>query len=64
MTIRDYAKSVGFDVVGKLKYMGKWNRRTKYFADDAKNAFLIDDYTKEIGIIPNKKGCQLKTTLK
>lgn len=52
MKIRKYAKSVGFDVVGKLRYMGKWNRRTKYFVDDGGNAYLIDDFTKEIGIIP------------
>jgi hypothetical protein len=47
MKIRDYAKSVGFDVVGKLTYMGKWDLSTRCYSDDGKNLFLVD----ELGMI-------------
>lgn len=59
MTIRDYAKSVGFKVVGVLRYMGKWDRNTRWFMDEGHNAFLIDDVIKTIRIKPkNKKSAE------
>ena len=45
--IRDYAKDVGFDVVGKITYMGKWDLSTRCYADEGKNLFLVD----ELGMI-------------
>jgi hypothetical protein len=43
MKIRDYAKYAGFEIVGKLTYMGKWDLSTRCYADEAKNLFLVDD---------------------
>ncbi len=54
MKIRDFAKSVGFEIVGKLTYMGKWDLSTRCYADENKNLFLVDD----IGMIrikPHRK---------
>ena len=45
--IRDYAMDVGFDVVGKITYMGKWDLSTRCYADEGKNLFLVD----ELGMI-------------
>lgn len=55
MKIRDYAKSVGFDVCGKLRYMGKWDRNTRWFMDEGQNAYLIDEVIHTIRIKPQKK---------
>ena len=54
MKIRDYANSVGFVVVGKLTYMGKWDLSTRCYADENKNLFFVND----IGMIwikPHRK---------
>ena len=63
MKIRDYAKSVGFQIVGKLTYMGKWDLSTRCYADENKNLFLVDD----IGMIrirpKNKKPAELTADL-
>ena len=53
--VRTYAKQVDFCVVGKLRYMGKWDMHTRWFIDDAGNAYLVDDILKTIRIRPNKK---------
>lgn len=53
--VRTYAKSVDFYVDGKLRYMGKWDMHTRWFIDDAGNAYLVDDILKTIRIRPNKK---------
>lgn len=50
--IRTFAKSVGFDVVGKLTYMGKWDLLTLWYMDDARNAYLVDTNIGCIRIIP------------
>ena len=63
MKIRNYAKSISFDVVGKLRYMGKWDRNTRWFYDEGQNAYLIDDVIKTVRIIPNKKACGTTTDL-
>lgn len=54
MKIRDYAKYVGFEIVGKLTYMGKRGLSTRYYMDENKNLFLIDDMGM-IQIRPAKK---------
>ena len=54
MKIREYAKSVGFEIVGKLTYMGKWDLSTRCYADENKNLFLVDDFGM-IRIRPKKK---------
>ena len=55
MKIRDYAKAVGFDVVGKLRLMGKWDICNRWYADDAGNAYLVNTVIGGIRIIPRKK---------
>ncbi len=55
MKIRDFAKSVGFDIVGKLTYMGKWNLSTRCYADENKNLFLVDMVIGTIRIRPKQK---------
>ena len=50
--IRTFARSVGFDVVGKLTYMGKWDLRTRWYMDEARNAYLVDTNIGGIRIIP------------
>ena len=54
MKIRDYAKYVGFEIVGELTYMGKWDLSTRCYADEGKNLFLVDDLGM-IRIKPQKK---------
>lgn len=52
MKIRTYAKSVGFDVVGNLSYMGMCDRNTRWYMDEGRNAYLIDINIGCISIIP------------
>lgn len=60
MRIRDFAKSVGFDVIGKIAYMGKWDLSTRYYADEAYNLYLVDIVIGGIRIIPSKKSLRNK----
>ena len=55
MTIRDHAKKAGFEVVGKLSLMGKWDLTSRWYADEAGNAFIVDTNVGGVRIIPNKK---------
>jgi hypothetical protein len=55
MKIRAFAKSVGFEIVGKLKYMGKWDLCNRRFMDEIGNAYLVDTVIGGIRIIPCKK---------
>ena len=55
MKIRAYAKEVGFTVVGKLRLMGKWDLCTRWYADEAYNAYLVNVVIGGIRIIPHKK---------
>lgn len=55
MSIRDHAKKVGFEVVGKLSLMGKWDLNNRWYADEAGNAFIVDNEIGVIRIIPKKK---------
>ena len=41
MTCREYAKSVGFEVVGKLRRM-KAVRNQKWYMDEAENEYWLD----------------------
>lgn len=63
MKIRDYAKSVGFEIVGKLSYMGKWDLSTRCYTDEGKNLFFVD----ELGMIrikpAKKKSAELTADL-
>ena len=51
MKIRDYAKSVGFEVVGKITYLGKRNRDTRVYIDEAKNEYWLDEVLGTICIV-------------
>ena len=51
MKIREYAKSVGFDVVGKLTYIGKYGLSNRLYMDEDKNRYLIDTILGDIRII-------------
>ena len=42
MTVREFAKSVGFEVVGKLKHM-KAVRNQKWYIDEAGNEYWLDN---------------------
>lgn len=55
MKIRSYAKSAGFEIVGKLTYMGKWNLCNRWYMDEARNVYLVDVVIGGISIIPNRK---------
>lgn len=55
MKIREYAKSVGFEVCGKLTYMGMWDLSTRCYADENKNLFLVDMVIGTIRIRPKQK---------
>ena len=57
MKIRSFAKSVGFEVVGKLRYMGRWDRSNKWYMDDARNAYVVDTTIGCIRIIPRVLKC-------
>lgn len=55
MKIRDYAKAVGFAVVGKLRLVGWWDLCTRWYADDAGNAYLVNTVIGGVRIIPRNK---------
>lgn len=55
MTIREYAKEVGFPVVGKLLYLGRWAIGERYYMDEACNVFVVNTAIGGIRIIPKKK---------
>ena len=51
MKIREYAKAVGFEVIGKLALMGKYHLHSRMYMDEGKNRYLIDTATGDIRII-------------
>ena len=53
--IRDYCKKIGFEVVGKLSLMGKWDLSNRLYMDEAGNGFVVDTNIGGIRIIPKKK---------
>ena len=55
MKIRTYAKSVGFAVIGKINYMGKWDFTNRWYMDEAGNAYLLDMSLGTIRIIERTK---------
>lgn len=55
MTIRDHARKDGFEVVGKLSLMGKWDLSNRWYMDEAGNAFIVDTIIGGVRIIPKKK---------
>lgn len=56
MNIRKFAESVGFKVIGKLRYMGKWKRLERYYMDEAQNIYILDTDLGAIRIKPYRKG--------
>ena len=52
MKIRNYAKSIGFEVVGKLTYMGKRGLAHRWYMDEAGNNYFIDVCDGTVNIIP------------
>jgi hypothetical protein len=52
MKIREYAKAVNFEVVGKIHYLGKHNLSERVYMDDAGNRYLLDVTLGEIRIVP------------
>ena len=55
MKIRAFAKSVGFNVVGKINYMGKWDLTNRWYMDEAGNTYLLDMSLGTIRIIVRNK---------
>lgn len=55
MKIREYAESVGFEVVGNLTNMGKRGLTDRCYMDEARNTYLIDPVLETIRIIPARK---------
>lgn len=55
MKIRAFAKSVGFEVVGKIRYMGKWDLSNRWYMDDVGNTYLVDVVIGGIRIIPTTR---------
>ena len=51
MKIRNYAKSIGFEVVGKLTYMGKRGLAHRWYMDEAGNNYFINICIEDIKII-------------
>jgi hypothetical protein len=56
ISIREYAKSVGVEVVGNLTYMGKWDLSHRWYQDEAHNAYLVDTSLGSVRIIKSKSG--------
>ena len=54
MKIRNYAKSIGFEVVGKLTYMGKRGLAHRWYMDEAGNKYFINICIDNVEIVPSK----------
>lgn len=52
MKIREYAQTVSFEVVGKIRYLGKHNLSERVYMDGAGNRYFLDTVLDEIRIIP------------
>ena len=55
--IRDHAKQIGFEVVGKLSLMSKWDLCSRWYTDEAGNVFVVDVIIGGVKIIPKRKAC-------
>lgn len=51
MNIREFAKSVGFEVVGKITYLGKESRNTRVYLDEAGNEYWLNSLSESITIV-------------
>lgn len=49
--IRSHCKAIGYDIVGKLHYMGMWDHSNRWYMDGAQTAYLIDTVLGTIRII-------------
>ena len=54
MKIRNYASSIGFEVVGRIRYLGKYNTWNRAYMDEAKNLYLIDIFG-DVEVRPSRK---------
>lgn len=52
MKIRAYAEAVGFQVVGRITYMGKLDLNHRYYVDEGRNLYLIDTILGYVSIFP------------
>lgn len=53
--VRDHCQKIGFEVVGKLSLAGKWDLSSRYYTDEAGNAFIVDTNIGVIRIVQKKK---------
>lgn len=49
--IRVHCKTIGFEIVGRLNYMGMWDHCNRWYMDEAQTAYLIDTVLGTIRII-------------
>lgn len=54
--IRKYAKSVGFEIKGKLKRVDDIDRNTRFYIDEAENEYIVNVINGTICIITNDGG--------
>ena len=50
--IRDYCKKIGFEVVGKITYMGKRNPLHRMYMDEAGTKYWICEAVGEVYVLP------------
>ena len=55
MKIRTYAESVGFQVIGRITYLGKYGLDYRQYVDEAGNRYLIDTIFGDVRIEPVKR---------
>jgi len=55
MNIRAYAQAVGFQVVGRISYLGKYDLSLRQYIDEAGNRYLIDTVLDKISIVPARR---------
>lgn len=53
--IRNYCETIKFKIVGKLNYMGMWDRNNRWYMDEAQTAYLIDTVLGTIRIIQPRR---------
>lgn len=56
MTIKNYCKSIGFEIVDKLTRMSNLDKSCRCYHDEAMNEFLLDTISGNITIITSEGG--------
>ena len=60
--IRGFCKANGFEVEGRLSYMGMWDHCNRWYMDEAQTAYLLDTVMGTIRIIrPHRKEIRRST---